>query len=219
MKRLILLLATLCASYAFADVSVVREWQPEPGHAAEMFQRATEAKAIHEKLGAAVSIYTDQDNHMHYVLGFSDWAAWAKFAAASARSKEWMAFLAKLNTTTPSATSVGVLFLNQPLVAKTTPVTVVRKWEMVPGKGAAFMALAQEAAGIQAKLGASPGINVDELGNVWYETAFDSWEAWAAFSAAMAKSADWAAFIAKANKDPSAKLTRVLRLQQYSPPQ
>ncbi len=184
-----------------------------------MFQRATEAKAIQEKLGAAVNIYTDQNNHMNYVLAFSDWAAWAKFSAAAAGSKEWTAFVAKLNSGTPSATSVDVLFLDQPLLAKTTPVTVVYKWEIIPGKGAAFMALAKEAAGIQTKLGASPGINVDDLGNVWYETAFDSWAAWAAFDAAMAKSADWAAFLARANKDPSAKLTRVLRLQQYSPPQ
>jgi hypothetical protein len=218
MKKTIALLIALCGSVAWADVSVVREWQPEPGRAAEMYQRANEARAIHEALGASVYIASDQNNNMHYVLTFADWGAWAKFTAASQASKEWAAFVAKLNTGTPSATSVNVLFLNQPVVAKATAVTIVYGWKVNPGKGAAFVALAQQAAAIHTKLGASPGINIDDLGNVWYETAFDSWAAWAAFDAASAKSKEWTDFLANANKEPMAELVRVLRLQQVPAP-
>ena len=125
--------------------------------------------------------------------------------------------MAKYTSKTPAAKSVGVLFLNQPLVAKSTPVTVVYGWKINPGRGADFMALAREAAAIQAKLGASPGINVDEIGQVWYETAFDSWAAWAAYADALAKSQEWADFMKKAGADPAAQLMRVIRLTEYKP--
>jgi len=213
----VILLAMLCASGAWADVAVVNEWQPEPGRAADMYAAAVEARAIHEKLGATVWIGTDQEAHMHYVLSFADWGAWAKFDAALQASKDWAAWIAKYTSTTPAAMNVNVLYLDQPLVAKSTPVTIVYGWKVNPGKGAAFMALAQEAAGIHAKLGASPGINVDDLGNVWYETACESWAAWATFDAALRKSPEWAAFLKKADADPTGELMRVIRIQQYKP--
>ncbi len=182
-----------------------------------MFQRASEASAIFGKLGATIWMGADQNGHLHFVTSFADWGAWAKFAAAAEASKEVAAFNAKLGAD-PSATNVNTLFLDQPLLAKVTPVTVVYHWEIDTGKTGAFVALAQEAAGIQAKLGASPGINVDDVGDVWYETAFDSWAAWAAFEAAAAKSKEWSDFLARANKDPIAHLTRVIRIQQFNPP-
>lgn len=216
-KLIVLLLASVCASGAWADVSVVREWQPAPGRAAEMYAAAVEAQAIHEKLGARVWIGTDQDGLMQYALSFADWAAWAKFNAAVATSKEWAAWTAKYTSTTPAATSVGVAYLDQPLVAKATAVTVVYGWKTNPGRFNDFMKVAQEGAAIQSKLGASSGISIDDLGNVWYESAFDSWAAWAAFDAALRKSPEWTAFIDKVSKDPTAKLFRVIRLTQYKP--
>ncbi len=54
-------------------------WEPELGRGADLFQGGMEAKAIHEKDGAAVAIHADQMQNMHYVMNFDSWEAWAKF--------------------------------------------------------------------------------------------------------------------------------------------
>jgi hypothetical protein len=53
-------------------------WQPRDGRIGDVIESATEAKAIHEKAGARVSIITDQMNRMHYVMNYDDWNHWAK---------------------------------------------------------------------------------------------------------------------------------------------
>jgi hypothetical protein len=217
LKKLIAIGLMFCAWSTWADVSVVREFAPEPGRAPEMMKAAVEARAIQQKLGASVYIGTDQDGHLQYGVSFPDWAAWAKFDAAMQASPEWAAFWQKYANTNPASKLVGTVFLDQPLVAKATAVTVVYGFKVKPGRFNDFMKLAQEAAAIQTKLGASPGINVDDLGNVWYETACDSWAAWAAFDAALRKSPEWAAFEAKVDKDPIGELMRVIRIQEYKP--
>lgn len=68
-------------------------WQPELGRGADLFQAGMEAKAIHEKDGAAVTIHADQMQNMHYVMGFDTWAAWAKFQDSP--HPEFQAFMQK----------------------------------------------------------------------------------------------------------------------------
>lgn len=213
MRILIVFLMVVGASAVWADVAVIREFAPETGRAGEMLQTAAQARAIHEKLGASVYVGTDQSGNVHYALSFADWAAWAKFDAAVGKSKEWNDFMQNVGANPPGE-MVNVLFLNVPVVPKTTPVTIVYGWDVTPGMTDAFMALAQEAAAIHTKLGASPGISIDDLGNVWYEIGFDSWAAWAAFDAAQQKSAEWEAFFTKAGQVGAGELIRVIRIEQ-----
>jgi hypothetical protein len=76
---------------ADGDVYQVFIWEAVPGRGAEMFQAGVEAKALHEKDGAAVTIHVDQMNLMHYVMNFASWDAWAKFQDADHPEFEaWM---------------------------------------------------------------------------------------------------------------------------------
>ena len=75
------------------DVYQVFIWEAELGRAPDMFQAGVQAKALHEKDGAAVTILTDQMNRMHYVMNFANWDAWAKFQDAD--HPEFEAFMQK----------------------------------------------------------------------------------------------------------------------------
>jgi hypothetical protein len=73
------------------DVYQVFIWEAVLGRGPDMFQAAVEAKAMHEKDGAAVTIHVDQMNLMHYVMNFASWDAWAKFQDADHPEFEaWM---------------------------------------------------------------------------------------------------------------------------------
>ncbi len=75
------------------DVYQVFIWEAELGRGPDMFQAGVQAKALHEKGGAAVTIHLDQMNHMHYVMNFESWDAWAKFQDAD--HPEFEAFMQK----------------------------------------------------------------------------------------------------------------------------
>jgi hypothetical protein len=221
MKRLFVLVGAMWACAASADVSEASLWQPAPGRSAEMYQAASEARAIQEKLGAVVFIGTDQLGQMLYETTFKDWGAWAAFVTKMRASKEWTAWVAKYFVANPNSTQVGSWYLNSPVVGKTQAVTAVYSWDInneVPGAFDAFMAIAQQAVPIQAALGGSPGINIDELGNVHYSLSFDSWESWAKFNAALEKSTEWAALLKKANEKPTAELVKVYMVDTYTGP-
>ena len=66
-------------------------WEPELGRGADLFQAAMQAKAIHEKDGAAVTIHADQMQNMHYVMNFDSWEAWATFQ--DSQHPEFQAFM------------------------------------------------------------------------------------------------------------------------------
>ncbi len=218
MKRLILFVAAMWAFGVSASVSEVRHWKPEPGRAAEMYQAAAEARAIQERLGASVFIGTDQNGNLIYVLTFPDWGAWAAFGKAMQADKAWAAFIEKFFVANPNSTNFLTAYLDTPVVAKTLPVSAVYSWDILPGKFDAFMAVAQEAVTIHNALGASAGINIDELGNVHYELTFDSWASWAKFGAAVQKSEAYTALVKKANLDPSAELVKVYLIDTYTGP-
>jgi hypothetical protein len=87
------------------DVYQVFIWQAELGRGPDMFQAGVQAKALHEKDGAAVTIHVDQMNRMHYVMNFASWEAWAKFQDAD--HPEFEAFMKKQQQD-PSARLVRV---------------------------------------------------------------------------------------------------------------
>lgn len=87
------------------DVYQVFIWEALPGGNATLFKSAMEAKALHEKDGAAVTIHSDQMNRLHYAMSFDDWDAWAKFQDAD--HPEFDAFMQK-TMESPSATLIDV---------------------------------------------------------------------------------------------------------------
>jgi hypothetical protein len=68
-------------------------WEAELGRGGDMFQAGQEAKAIHEKAGASITIHADQMQNMHYVMNFDSWDAWAKFQDTT--HPEFQAFMQK----------------------------------------------------------------------------------------------------------------------------
>jgi hypothetical protein len=219
MKKLIVFLAAMWTFGAWASVSEIREFVPAAGQTGALYKAATEARAIHQQLGATVSIGTDLiTEHMLYMLTFADWGAWAAFNTKLAASKDWDAFITKLDVTNPTSTQLPVTYIDSPVVAKTLPVSMVSIWKTVPGKLDAFLKLAQEAVAIDNSLGASAGFGIDDVGNVGFEVAFDSWASWAKFDAASQKSPEWAAFIKKANAEQTGELVRVLRVEEFKGP-
>jgi hypothetical protein len=211
MRKGITLCLALLAAQAFADVAQVNVWSPLPGKGAQLFQNAAEAKPIHEKLGAAVSIAQDQNGNLHYVVSFKNWADYGRFTDAMGTSTEWQQFWQRISED-PTAELAHVFMINNPVVAEPKPVSLVYSWDVLPGNTAAFVAISQAALPIHERLGASIGINIDELGDVHYEMTFDSWEAWGRFQAKSATDQEWTAFLARYNANPIATLTKVWRL-------
>lgn len=87
------------------DVYQVFIWEALPGGSAGLFKSAMEAKALHEKDGAAVTIHSDQMNRLHYAMNFDSWEAWAKFQDAD--HKEFDAYMQKAMEN-PRATLIKV---------------------------------------------------------------------------------------------------------------
>jgi hypothetical protein len=67
------------AAGADGNVYEVYVFQPVLGRGGDLFRGGMEAKAIHEKAGANVTIHADQLGNMHYVLNFDSWDDWGKF--------------------------------------------------------------------------------------------------------------------------------------------
>jgi len=214
-KKFLLTCAVLVSGYATADVGSGTLWDPVAGRTDELYEVATQAKAIQEKLGANVSIATDQDGNMHFFSVFDNWESWGKFQAKLAANADWQALVAKFEAD-PPAEQGETFHINMPVVAKPNNVSVVFVWFVQPGRNADMIANAQEAVGIDAKLGASAGISIDDLGDLYYELTFDSWEAWGKYATAVQSSEEWAAFIAKVSQDPAAELMKVYRLNTYT---
>jgi hypothetical protein len=219
MKKVIVFVAAMWAFGAWASVSQVFEYKPNPGQDTAMYKAALEARAIQQPLGATVFIGTDlTTGNVQYVLTFADWSAWAAFGPKLQASKDWAAWVAKYNVPNPTSTPVGSVFVDTPVVAKTQPVGMVFSWKILPGKFDAFMAIAQKAVAIHNALGASAGINIDDVGNVHYELTFDSWASWAKFNTSLQKSPEWTALMKDANATPTGELMRVSRVEEFKAP-
>ena len=97
MKKIGLLFGLIISCWQVqADIAMVNVWSALPGNSQQLFMNGMEAKAIHEEMGASVSISADQDGDMHYVVSFPDWAAWGKFEDTGASNKRGKAFGSEL---------------------------------------------------------------------------------------------------------------------------
>ena len=74
----------------------VFQYRPNPGRIADVIAKMAEAKAIHDKLGANVSVNIDELGWAHYVLSFDSWEAQGKFEDALDGNEAWQAFQAGL---------------------------------------------------------------------------------------------------------------------------
>ena len=68
-------------------------FEPVLGRGSDFFQTAMQAKAIHEKSGARVSIKVDQLQKLHYVMSYDSWDDWAKMQDIP--NPEFQAFMKK----------------------------------------------------------------------------------------------------------------------------
>ena len=85
-------------------------WQPRDGRISDVIETATQAKAIHEKAGARVSIFVDQLNRMHYVMNYDSLNHWAKVRdTPNPEFQEWW----DQQTTAPNADLVEVYTANR----------------------------------------------------------------------------------------------------------
>ncbi len=100
------------AGGAIKSVYHVSIWEPLPGQGAATLKTAMGAKPIHEKLGATIGINVDEYGRLHYVASFDSWAAWGKFQADEAASKEWNDYIAGF-IAKPSATLKKVYLADQ----------------------------------------------------------------------------------------------------------
>ena len=91
---------------------------------------------------------------------------------------------------------------------------MVFSWDVQQGQTENFVALCLESQKIHERLGASAGVNIDEIGNVHYELSFENWAAYGEFSEKLAVDAEWQAFFSNANADPVAELVKVWRLNR-----
>lgn len=83
---------------ANATVTQVTLWQPEPGKTMQMLQVATEAKAMHAKLGAQADMAIDAMGRLHFIMAFEDWETWGAYRAKMAASAEMQAFVSRSAT-------------------------------------------------------------------------------------------------------------------------
>ena len=85
-------------------------------------------------------------------------------------------------------------------------VLVVNIFKSMPGKNQLTLQYGQEAKAIQNKLGANITLGVDMEGRMHVAQGFNNWAAWAKFGKTLQASGEWAAFLEKINKSPSAVL-------------
>ena len=212
MKKIGLLFGLMISCWQVqADIAMVNVWSALAGNSQQLFMNGMEAKAIHEEMGASVSISADQDGDMHYVVSFPDWAAWGKFEDAGASNEAWQSFWQRVNKVGTAEISATYM-LDMVTVAETQPASVVYSWDVDQGKTQDFVALTQLSKKMHERMGASIGILVDELGDVHYEMTFPSWEAWGKFQEKAASDKEWQAFYAETLMDSTANLIKVWRL-------
>jgi len=207
MKIKLLFLLTLVAGFASADVLEVRLWKAIPGNSAQLTQHASEARSIQLKLGGQVVVATDRQGRLHYATAHKNWVEWAAFQEKLQASDEWTDFAQKIGTA-PAATLEAHYLANQVAPMLPSKVYQVFVWEAYPGRNAEMIEAASTAQPLHEKLGASVGINLDQMGRMHYLMSFDTWADWARFQDA-GPSDEVASFFAEFNSNPPAKLVDV----------
>lgn len=204
-KTIFGLLLTLSFS-ATADVLEVNIWKSVPGKGQITMQNGQDARAIHEKLGATVTIGQDMMGRMHYGVAFKTWTEWVQFGNKLQASKEWQAFWAKISAD-PSAELEDHYLLNSPGADAIGGMYQVYIWESVPGHGAEMFQTAGEAKVLHEKAGASVAIHGDQLNRMHYVMSFKDWDAWGKFQDT--PQTEFQEWFQKQSADPNAILVKV----------
>lgn len=175
----------LTGSLAHAATLTVTIWKPIPGKAAAMMESAMAARAIHEKLGASVTLGLENTGRLHYAVGFDNWTAWADWVAKLQTSKEWAAWQDNSGQN-PAAIQeenyiMDVVPGSSNPVGEDNPGTVYQVfiWDP-PGTGVGpLVQRAMEAKAIHETAGISVGINVDQNFRMHYVMNYKDWAHWA----------------------------------------
>ena len=207
MKMKLLFLLPFLSSYVWADVLEVRLYAPIPGNSAELMQHASEARNIQTKLGGQVVVATDLRGRLHFASAHKNWVGGAAFQEKLEASEEWSTFAQKVGAA-PSGTLEAHYLVNQVAPMLPSKVYQVFVWEAYPGRNSEMVAAASTAQSLHEKLGASVGINTDQMGRLHYLMSFDSWADWARFQDAD-PSDEVASFFAEFYSNPPAKLIDV----------
>lgn len=214
MKTILLLMAWVLPLWAAAEVTSVFIWKSPPGYQAGMFDTADKARAIHEEMGARVSVGADQFDRLHYVVTFEDAVARGAFLDGVAQNEAFAALMADASQRRGSASLEEVLTLRTVAPGNISEGTslVVYRWQPQPGRGQEFVEIARRAKAIHEKLGAKVSVAVDDRGHVHYAESFANWESQGKFEEALQKNEEWARFMEEASREPIATLVDVNRI-------
>ena len=174
-----------------------------------MYEHAQEAAKIHTSLGGQVSIASDVEGRMHYVMSAENWTEWAKIGEKLDASEAWQKFGAKLGKES-AATREATYMLNSVSAGGAGEVYQVNVWKPAQlGGTQALVATALEAEKIHEKAGADVAVLVDQMGLMHYVVSFDSWAEWAKF--ADTPNPEFQEFMRRAAEDPKGELVKVYR--------
>jgi hypothetical protein len=154
-----------------------------------------------------VVVATDRQGRLHYATAHKNWVEWAAFQEKLQASDEWTDFAQKIGTA-PAATLEAHYLINQVAPMLPSKVYQVYVWEAYPGRRAQLIESASTAQPLHEKLGASVGINVDQMGRVHYLMSFDTWGDWAKFQDAD-PTEEVSDFFAEFYSNPPGKLVEV----------
>ena len=183
MKSLLTAILLTFSVSAMGQALIVNVFEPLPGGAQQTAAYAQEAKAIHEAMGAGVTIGMTVDGKMHYGVAQDSWASYGRWAQSLAANSDWQAFQRKINAD-PSAVQTDNHILYTVAAGENVGaggVYQVYIWEPNEGKVGQLMQGGIGAKPIHEKVGAKVTVLRDELNRMHYVMMFDSWEAWGQF--------------------------------------
>jgi hypothetical protein len=207
----VFLLASSLAHSAALNVTI---WKPIPGKATAMLESAMAAKAIHEKLGASVTLGLENTGRLHYAAGgFENWKAWADWTTKLQASKEWADWQAR-NLENPPALQEENFILDvvpgsSNPVGSDNPGTMyqVYIWEPEGTQVGPLVQVALEAKAIHEKSGIRVGINVDQEFRMHYVMNYRDLAHWAQVQDT--PNEEFAAFMQRQAENPKGELVEV----------
>ena len=208
LRRLGFIVLLLGLGSAQAEVMEVNVWKTLPGKAAEAQSAFKEARAIHQRHGAGVSIINDFEFNTRYVMFFEDWEAWNKSATGFLQDKEWQALLAR-GQKSPVLEHHANHLINV-IERSETLGSVVETyiWEPLPGGNQRLFDAGLRSKKLHEKAGVSVLVGADRLDRMIYSISFPDWGAYAKFMDT--PNAEYQAFMAKEMADPAGKLVEVI---------
>lgn len=211
----LLSLSLMLSSLSYSELVEVYTWKAFPGKTNEMVSLFSEAKAIHEKHGASISIVaqgTGSTQEIDYVMRWDspqDWGSSLDKMAAATAGKEWQEFMAKANANPLGEMVASNAGANMD-VSKTASdfdgnfVYGVWVWKPAPGRTAEMIQSAMESEKIHEELGAQVEIyqeNVGGTGMMHYVMMWKNHSDWADSVVKMNASKKWAEYLAE--QDPN----------------